>query len=98
VWFAEDIVARLLGRSEVQRYRDFNGELYAIDADRGTDISKGEENVDIIWESENKFICKVQVELLDEKDFVTVAGYETHEFNYELVEGKWIFTNFYLFR
>jgi hypothetical protein len=33
--FAEDIVSRLLGGTGIQRYRDFNGELYAIDADRG---------------------------------------------------------------
>jgi len=97
--FADDIVAELLDdEGDFQRYRDFNDALYAVLADRGTDISKGEETLEVNQESSLKFICTVHVELLDEKDYVMVTGYETHEYAYELIDGRWVFTNFYLFR
>jgi hypothetical protein len=95
--FADDIVSGLLSRDgEIQRYRDFDGALYAILADRGTDIYKGEEILTVTQESAEQFVCTVEVELLGEDN--TVIGYETHQYFYEQVDGQWVFTNFYLFR
>ena len=93
--FSQDIVEKMLNQ-EFMRYRDIDGELYAILADRGSDIYKGEETLEIRQESDVKFICTVVVELLEEDS--TVTGYESHEFSYELIDGQWSFTNFYLFR
>lgn len=102
--FAGHIVAELLA---IECYRDINDALYTIDVARGTDIFKGEETITVIQVNEGKFICTVEVELLDlpfdsegflDEDAITVVDYETHEFNYEYVDGKWIFTNFHIFR
>ncbi|OEF95689.1 hypothetical protein [Desulfuribacillus alkaliarsenatis] len=93
--FASDIVDRLLDPS-FKRYRDIDGELYGILADRGSDIFKGDETLEIEKENDTKFVCIVEVELLDE-DF-KVTDYEAHEFAYELVDGQWVFTNFYMVR
>lgn len=77
-------------------YRDFNGVLYAIPADRGTDITKGEHILSFDRVSDEKVKYIIEVELLDEDDLETVKGHETHEFYLELIDGEWIFTNFYL--
>jgi hypothetical protein len=97
--FAGDIVAKLLPReADFPRYRDLDGALHAAVASRGTNILIGEATLTVTQESDVKFICTVRVELLDEKDAVTVTGYETHEYSYELIDGRWVFANFYLFR
>jgi len=90
--FTDEIVAELLDHGwDYQRYRDIDGVLHAILADRGTDIFKGEETKEVTQESEVKFTCAVCVELLGgEEDFV-VTGYEIHEYSYELIDGQWVF-------
>ncbi|SCY45743.1 hypothetical protein [Alkaliphilus peptidifermentans] len=93
--FSQDIAEEVLN-TEFKRYRDIDGELYGILADRGTDIYKGEEAFEVRQESDVKFIYTVEVELLG-ADY-SVIGYESHEFLYELINGQWVFTNFYLFR
>lgn len=95
--FADEIATELLDCEGVHpRYRDIDGALYAIIADRGTNIYKGEAALEVTQESDVKFICTVRVELLDENFFVT--EYETHEYSYEFIDGQWVFTSFYLFR
>lgn len=93
--FSEEIVEEMLNQAHM-RYRDIDGELYGIAADRGTDLYKGEETLEVRQKSDVKFICTVEVDLLGEDYAVT--GYETHEFSYEFTNGHWVFTNFYLFR
>ncbi len=97
--FTEEIVAVLLNHGgDYQRYRDIDGVLHASVADRGTDIFKGEETIAVTQESDVKFTCTVSVELLGEEEDFVVTGYEIHEYSYELIDGQWVFTNFYLFR
>ena len=97
--FTEEIVAELLDHGgDHQRYRDIDGVLHASVADRGTDIFKGEETIAVTQESDVKFTCTVSVELLSEEGDFVVTGYEVHEYSYELIDGRWVFTNFYLFR
>lgn len=93
--FAEDIVDSLLDQAG-DLYREFDGVLYAIPADRGADITKGEHTLSFDRVSDDKVKYIIVVELLDEDDLKTVKGHETHEFNLELIEGEWLFTNFYL--
>ena len=92
--FSDDIVANLMFPEEgKKRYRDFDGILYAIPADRGTDISKGKETYEVVQESGNsRIIFRVTVELLGE------LGYETHDFTCEKIDGRWIFSSFGLVR
>jgi hypothetical protein len=94
--FADNIVDGLLDQAGV-RYREFDGVLYAIPADRGADITKGEYILSFDRVSDLKVKCIIEVELLDENDLETVIGHETHEYNLELIDGEWVFTNFDLF-
>ncbi len=88
------IVEELLSTN---RYIDIEGHLYGVLADRGTDLSKGEETFEIIRINENTILYKVVVEILDNNGKVT--GYETHEFHLKYyTDGKWRFETFYLFR
>lgn len=96
--FSDDIVAGLLNRGDgLERYRDIDGELYAIPADRGTDITKGDETRRIVRESDSKAIVEVTVQLLD-PETGKAAGQEVHDFSYRYRDGKWIFETFGLVR
>lgn len=96
--FSDDLVNRLLTENEVELYRDIDGALYTIPAGRGSDIFKGDETYDISREGDTKFIVKVTVEVYDDPDSEEVVDYEVFEFPYELVNGKWVFTDFDLVR
>lgn len=91
--FSDEIADSLLKRG---MYRDVNGRLYGLDMARGSDISKGGSTASIKRLSESKLVYTVTVELLSE-DLLSVAGYETHEFIYEYVGQKWIWTKIYLY-
>jgi len=88
------IVEELLSTN---RYIEIDGYLYGIPADRGTDMSKGEDTFEIKRINENTILYKVVVEILDNKGKVT--GYETNEFYLKYyTDGKWRFEEFYLYR
>jgi hypothetical protein len=92
--FSDNIVDTLL---KYDRYVDIDGVLYAIPADRGTNIFAGEEHHEIINESDKRIIYKVSVDILDET-LEKVVDKEVYSFNYELLKDKWVFTNFSLVR
>lgn len=100
--FSDNIVANLLFPEEGEkRYRDFDGIFYAIPADRGTDINKGEETYEVVQDSgNNRITFRVTVELLGDWDGnkQPVTGYETHDFICEKIDGRWIFSSFGLVR
>lgn len=92
--FSDDIVDFLL---KSNRYVDIDGVLYAMPADRGTNIFAGEEHHEIIRESDKKIIYKVSVDILDD-NLEKIVDEEVYSFTYEFLEDKWIFTNFSLVR
>jgi len=92
--FSDEVVDSLL---ETNRYIDIDGALYAMPADRGTNIFAGEEHHKIIRESDKKIIYEVTVDILDD-NFEKVVDEEVYSFSYEFIEGKWVFTNFSLVR
>ncbi|QUH26602.1 DL-endopeptidase inhibitor IseA family protein [Serpentinicella alkaliphila] len=93
--FTKDIVQEMLSNKSTC-YIDIEGELYTMLADRGTDIYKGEAILEVKQINDKEYICTVEVELLG-NDF-SVTGYETHYYSYELKDGQWLFTNFYLYK
>ncbi len=93
--FDSSIVEQLFSR---EIYVDIDGVLYSIDAARGADITKGEEKITITREDENKIIVQVDVDVIGDIETGQVTGTEMHKYPYELVNGKWIFTDFYLFK
>lgn len=99
--FSDIITTDLLHhKNGPERYREFDGRLYAIPADRGSDITKGEEKYEIVSKNASKIIFRVTVEILGEWDGSRqpVIGYEIHDFTYEKNGDRWIFTTFYLVR
>lgn len=93
--FSDTIVVSLLDRAV---YTEIDGQLYAIDAARGSDITKGEERASITKESDQKFSYNVVVDLVDPEQGETVVGTENYSFPYELINNKWVFTDFSLVR
>lgn len=97
--FAPPIVIELLQSNNSRippLYRDIDGILYGIAADRGGNIYVGGEDREIITLHENKILVRVTVTILAD-NLEDIKGYETHDFYYEKIDGKWIFTNFYLY-
>jgi len=94
--FSDEIVDALLPLDGVH-YLDLNGALYAADAARGGDLTKGGVVETIVWpEGEEPMLCtvKAEVELLDQTDLTTVVGTQVYEFPYQKVGDKWVFTHF----
>jgi len=91
--FSEELINSFF---EDSSYIDIDGKLYCMDANRGSDITKGEETYSVSKESDTIILLKVTVELLDfDEDFnEAVVGSEVHSFQYELLDGKWVFTDF----
>jgi len=77
--FSDEIISGLLARD---LYRDIDGELYGIAADRGSDITAGEETHQIIRETEQKIAYHVTVALLDEERKNSIDQKE-YDFKYE---------------
>ena len=99
--FTDSIVNDLLHpKNGTERYCNIDGELYAIPADRGTNITKGEEKYEIISSNADTITFRVTVEILGEWDGnkQPITGYETHDFTYEKIGDKWVFTTFNLVR
>ena len=78
-------------------YIDYNGKLYGLWGDRGTDEFKGQETFEIVREDNHRIICKVEVEILDNN--LNVIDHEIHEFRLKYFpDGNWRFESFYLFK
>ena len=78
-------------------YIDYNGKLYGLWGDRGTDAFKGQETFEIVRKGNHRIICKVEVEILDNN--LNVIDHEIHEFRLKYFpDGNWRFESFYLFK
>ena len=98
--FAAEIVNELLTDS---RYREFDGILYAIGADRGSDLTRGDEVHEIIRTTREHhgydfMIYRVMVDILDADNLEEVVGFELYDFSLTRVDGNWMFINFNLVR
>lgn len=94
--FSQEIIDRLLPENiPGSQYREVDGKLYVRPSGRATDIHKGAVTVSVRQESETSYSVNVTVEILAD-DLTTVTGMECDSFPYELVNGRWVFTNFYL--
>ena len=96
--FSDDLVEELLPYDGAQ-YIDIDGALYVTPGDRGTDVTKGGETAQVIrGEDPNRCTVRVTVEVLDPEAGYQVTGTEVHDFPYEKVGNRWIFTDFSLVR
>lgn len=94
--FSDTIIDQLLPQdTSASLYRDIDGTLYVQPAGRGVDIHKGAITTAIQQESATAYYVNVTVEILGD-DLATVTGMEIDSFPYELVNGRWVFTDFAL--
>jgi len=96
-FFADDITEGLMAMSS-DRYVEHEGKLYVLPADRGADISKGEESYEVERVSERQIKLAVAVEVYGDPMQRNVTGYERHDFFLEFSDGRWRFKNFELVR
>ncbi|MCL2057282.1 MAG: hypothetical protein FWH02_08720 [Oscillospiraceae bacterium] len=78
-------------------FRDIDGSLYKMGAARGGNIFKGDEEYEIIRESEARIIFRVTVEDLDDPGG-DVIGHTIHDMIYEQIDGRWVFGSFEMVR
>ena len=80
------------------RYVEYEGKLYVLSADRGTDIFKGAESYEVIRVSEKQIKLAVTVEIYEDPMQKNVTGYKQYDFFLEFSDGRWRFKNFELVR
>ena len=84
------------------RYYESDGELYTLCADKGGNINNGASTYEIIKEPASKIVFLISTETIDfhwEEDppYMETIGYKTHDMILEYLDGKWLFTQFYMF-
>ncbi len=93
--FSQEVTDRLLsGDGKVPLYQDIEGALYVLPMHRERDRAKGDLRVQTEQRSDTAYAVNVAVNLLDESDSVTAV--ECYAFPYELVDERWVFTEFRL--
>lgn len=93
--FSDRLVEELLPIDGVQ-FLEEDGALYAVDGGRGADITRGEQTVQVLRDEgePDRVTVRVTVEVLDPEAGYAPAGEETHDFTYERVGERWLFTTF----
>ena len=93
--FSDRLVEELLPIDGVQ-FLEEDGALYAVDGGRGADITKGKQTVQVLRDEgePDRVTVRVTVEVLDPEAGYAPAGEETHDFTYERVGERWLFTTF----
>lgn len=90
-YFAPDLAETLLDDG---RYFESDGVLYAIAADRGSDITRGDViSKDVTDRSDTSITFTVTVETLN-PETGEATGSEDIDYQYELIDGDWVFTTF----
>ncbi len=96
--FSDELVEQLLPPDGAQ-YVEIDGALYVQEGDRGSDITRGGETLQVLRDGgADRRTVRVTVEVLDPEAEFAVTGSESYDFPYEKVGDNWIFTNFSLVR
>lgn len=95
--FSDALVEELLPAGSVQ-YIEVDGVLYGQEGGRGSDITRGGETLQVLWEGESRCLVHVTVEVLDPEQDFAVTGSVEYNFPYEKIGEQWIFTAFSLVR
>ncbi len=94
--FAPELIQRLLDGGEGGPvYVEVEGALYAAPIRRARDPLRGAAETEVVQNDDGTFSVNVTVELLNESRDA-VEGVECSTFPYELVDGRWVFTEFHL--
>lgn len=94
--FSQELTDQLLeSGGQTPLYRDIGGALYVRPLSRSRDPLRGEVELRVEQTGQTAYAVNAAVDLLDE-DQETVAGVEYWTFPYELVDERWVFTEFCL--
>ena len=93
--FSQELAEQLLSTGgDVPLYRDIDGALYVRPVSRARDPLRGNVELRVEQTGDTAYTVNAAVELLDEDK--TVSGVEYWSFPYELVDERWVFTQFQL--
>jgi len=100
--FTADFVYDLLDfRHRPATYRDFDGVLHTSGASRGGNLTRGDEEHEIIRttrEGNPNMVYRVMVDELDIDTLSEVVGFVLYDFHMVYENGRWLFSNFNLVR
>ena len=92
--FSDSLVDQLLPIDGIQ-YAELDGALYTLGGERGADITRGAETVQVLRDgTPGRCVVRVTVQVLDPEQDYAVTGSETLDFPYEQVGDRWLFTSF----
>lgn len=77
-------------------YIDMDGELWAVDSSRGTNVYVGDVIFSISEKSKDKIVYNAYVEMLAD-DMESVESIETYTYHYEKTDNGWRWTKFSIF-
>lgn len=93
-FFSEEMVDYYIGYGdEAKVLKEYDGKLYVLDGSRGTDLTMGEESYEINKVNSEKIELIVTVDVLDDT-LKNVIDHKNFIYNFEYIDGKWVFTNF----
>lgn len=92
--FSDEVIQRLL-EQDPPMYLESDGVLYVCGDGRERDRTKGTVSAQVEQLDQETYSVNVTVDLLAE-DQLTVVGAEYASFPYQLVEDRWVFTDFWL--
>lgn len=94
--FSPELTERLLATGgDTPLYLELDGALYVTTGGRERDRLKGTLTTQVEQLDDTSYCVNATVDLLS-SDQTTVTGVECASFPYELVEGQWVFTDFWL--
>ena len=94
--FSPELTERLLATGgDTPLYRELDGALYVTTGGRDRDRRKGNLTTQVERLDDTSYCVNATVDLLA-ADQTTVTGVECASFPYQLVDGEWVFTDFWL--
>lgn len=94
--FSQDLVEQLLQTGgSAPLYRDIDGALYVRPVSRARNPQRGDVELRVEQTGDTCYTVNAAVDLLDQ-DMETVTGVEYWSFPYQLVDERWVFTQFQL--
>lgn len=92
-FFTSTMVEDLLDSTNL--YKEFEQQLYAVTADRGSNLSIGErEAFYLIKQDDLNFILRLEQDIVDTENRNNVIGLEVIDYPLTYHNGQWLFTEF----
>lgn len=92
-FFTSMMVEDLLNSTDL--YKEFEQQLYAVTADRGSNLSKGNrEIIKLIKQDETNYILRLEQDIVDTENRNNVIGIEIIDYPLTKMNDQWLFSGF----